>query len=162
MENRKPLSELNLHPALKTQVEIVAANTTTIGAMAALNLLELNANTIVKETFVLPTAVSANRMNTYNTATNKKRTTYTLAESDFIVYPNPNQGSFTIQYDVKNEENELTIVNLMGAIVYSSVLTNGESTKTIDVKTLTEGFYFVLIKTAKGALLHQTKIAIIK
>lgn len=56
------------------------------------------------------------------------------------VYPNPNNGEFTIQ-----SENDLTvkIVNQLGQVVYSDVL-NVENNKKININSLSVGLYYVV------------------
>jgi hypothetical protein len=64
------------------------------------------------------------------------------------VYPNPNNGEFTIQ-----SENDLTvkIVNQLGQVVYSDVL-SAENNKKINVSNLPIGLYYVVCSDGQSSV----------
>lgn len=63
------------------------------------------------------------------------------------VYPNPNNGQFTIKSDV-NEKGTLELFNLSGQLVYTQEIDN-LTEKTIDVKNLTPGVYTLTITSGE-------------
>lgn len=71
------------------------------------------------------------------------------------VYPNPNNGEFTIQ-----SENDLTvkIVNQLGQVVYSDVL-SAENNKKINVSNLPVGLYYVVCSDGQSSV---SKAVIVK
>ena len=72
-----------------------------------------------------------------------------VADAEFSVYPNPFGNSFNVS--VKNiNTSELTVVNVVGAIVYKQQVSSG--TTTIDTEKLKAGIYFVSVKTENGIL----------
>jgi minor extracellular serine protease Vpr len=72
---------------------------------------------------------------------------------DCILYPNPNNGGFTISYNSKIQE-QLTIevCNAAGAVVLSQVwqIGKGGNTKQFNTGALAKGIYFTRITAAHG------------
>jgi hypothetical protein len=60
-------------------------------------------------------------------------------ENDFLVYPNPSNGIFSISPGFENAEVE--IYSAMGEMVYSSM----DIHRSIDISTMAKGIYFVKI-----------------
>jgi hypothetical protein len=58
------------------------------------------------------------------------------------IFPNPNQGIFVLSTNFTNEA-KITIKNILGEIVYTSTI---NSSKEIDLSTLTNGTYFVQLQ----------------
>ena len=86
-----------------------------------------------------------------------------VAISEVLIYPNPNKGTFTVQYETNEEEPlMLTIVELTGKIVYQELLTTGFNQKEVTTNNLETGFYFINIKTQSGILTYSTKMSIVK
>ena len=63
------------------------------------------------------------------------------------VYPNPNNGQFTIKSDV-NEKGTLELFNLSGQLVYTQEIDN-LTEKTIEVKNLAPGVYTLTITSGE-------------
>jgi len=68
--------------------------------------------------------------------------------SDFIVFPNPNKGEFTIKYDLKKRSDVFAeIVNISGVVVRTLVNIQGQHTGKyqvpVDLSDLINGIYFV-------------------
>jgi len=74
----------------------------------------------------------------------------------FNVFPNPNNGTFTINM-ISTSNNNIQITNVLGELVYSNNI-NSNST-TIDLSSLDKGVYFVKVKNDNTT---NTKSIIIK
>jgi hypothetical protein len=60
------------------------------------------------------------------------------------LFPNPNNGSFTLAYDLKtNTEAVLTITDITGKLVYTGMIDNLNSRLQIHTSHLQNGVYFV-------------------
>ncbi len=65
------------------------------------------------------------------------------------IYPNPSHGKFTISSLIPIENNSIVIIsNMIGQNVYNIPLTS--TRQNIDVKTLTNGMYFVTVKNGNA------------
>ncbi len=73
------------------------------------------------------------------------------SETDFKIYPNPSNGTFTI--DTKENDYKLFITDILGAIVYQSEIKNVKSE--IDLSKQPNGIYFINIKTEKGTSVQK-------
>jgi len=78
------------------------------------------------------------------------------------LYPNPNNGNFTLAYDLKKYNvAEVLIYDVTGKIVYKTNLDNLESIKQINTNNLQSGIYFVQLRNDK-TLLWTDKLMISK
>jgi hypothetical protein len=75
------------------------------------------------------------------------------------LYPNPNNGSFTITHDLDNENYILEMMDVTGKIVHHQKITAAK--QTINTGQLSEGLYFVTIKTITNKLIYTTKMNIV-
>ena len=67
--------------------------------------------------------------------------------STTILYPNLNNGSFTVDFRNENVENfDMHIVNMEGLKVFSGKFEGGK--QTIDLRGFKEGFYWVIVKSS--------------
>ena len=69
-------------------------------------------------------------------------------ETHFSLYPNPNNGSFTIHYDLENpRETIMNLYSISGSLRYSDTFLpeNGNGQKTYQLNSLPSGFYIVEI-----------------
>ena len=66
----------------------------------------------------------------------------------FTVYPNPVESILNISRNNNILINNIAIYNVLGQLVIS--IPNAESVQNIDVSKLSEGQYFIVIKTDKG------------
>jgi len=64
---------------------------------------------------------------------------------DFSVYPNPNDGTFTIEHNLNGKKCSLEIIDLMGKIVHRQLLETKSEVVQINTHQLTNGIYFVTI-----------------
>jgi hypothetical protein len=76
-------------------------------------------------------------------------------QSDFTVFPNPNDGRFYI--DLKNESDvHISIIDINGKLVYENKFVGNNLGKVqIQSKHLNSGLYFVKIKTKTSEFLQQ-------
>src|ERR1035437_186592 len=68
------------------------------------------------------------------------------AETDFSIYPNPNNGTFTIT--TQEKEYEIIISNLIGECIYRQI--SKSTNQQIDLSEAKSGIYFLNIKTENG------------
>ncbi len=71
------------------------------------------------------------------------------------VFPNPNNGSFTIQFS-SEESNELWIEvqNMIGEVIYSRKMevTSGLYSENLSLNDVAKGVYFVSLKNDRGSV----------
>lgn len=78
------------------------------------------------------------------------------------LYPNPNNGNFTLAYDLKKYNvAEVYIYDVTGKVVYKTNLDNLENIKQINTNNLQSGIYFVQLRNDK-TLLWTDKLMISK
>ena len=79
------------------------------------------------------------------------------------LYPNPNDGNFTLEIDDKASHNlQLHIYNAIGEDVYQeSFVSKGKLTKNINLNRLSNGVYFLHLNT-KDSVVYRTKVVISK
>ncbi len=80
------------------------------------------------------------------------------ADGKMNVYPNPNNGNFTIKSDL-NAAGTLELFNVAGQLVHTQIIDN-LSEKVIEIKDLTPGVYTMTIKS--GDQLFSGKMNIVK
>lgn len=71
-------------------------------------------------------------------------------ENAFVIYPNPTSKTFTIKASPNVEIQELTINNVAGQIIKKP-----ETSKSVDVSDLSNGLYFIEIKSDKGTVIKK-------
>jgi hypothetical protein len=82
------------------------------------------------------------------------------------IYPNPNDGNFTMTYNLSNSQlstlnSQLIITDITGRVVYSHSLTTMQGFETIDASILSNGIYYWEVISATGVF-DKGKIAIMK
>lgn len=75
------------------------------------------------------------------------------------LYPNPNNGNFTLTHNLNEENYVLELIDVMGKVVHNEKITTAK--QTINTKQLTKGLYLVHLKTGIGKLVYVTKMSII-
>jgi hypothetical protein len=79
------------------------------------------------------------------------------------LFPNPNNGSFVLSYDIKKETDvELLITDIAGRLVYKTNLDILNNLKQINVTDLQSGIYFVQLVNQNNKLLWTDKVIISK
>ena len=82
--------------------------------------------------------------------------------SNFRLYPNPNNGNFTLEYQlIENETGVLTIYDIAGKLVYSYPLNSAALHVGIDANSLEAGAYFYEVKIGDKRV-KADKLIIIK
>lgn len=102
------------------------------------------------------TAGQATRMQAWYNAIASQLTTTALANEDFLqnqfsLYPNPNKGSFTIEFKELTNSFSVEVFDLTGKTIYEN--NYDQSSNLVQVITLDKpesGVYFVNIKSEKG------------
>lgn len=76
----------------------------------------------------------------------------------FNLYPNPNNGRFTVDFSslVETESFMLTVVDLIGNTVFREEISSDESTRQFDLSHLNSGIYILMI--AAGQILLTQKL----
>ncbi len=70
--------------------------------------------------------------------------TENVLKSDFMIYPNPTQGEFTITGVLDNiKPTTITVFDTIGKTVYTSLIYKNDVTKTIDLQFLKQGVYLI-------------------
>ena len=75
----------------------------------------------------------------------------TFIEQSIKVFPNPNNGKFTVKVEGINQTEQIVIYNSLGALIYYGTI-NYENN--IDLSNVNRGLYFICI-TGNNKLLHQ-------
>ena len=72
---------------------------------------------------------------------------------EFIVYPNPTNGIFNVDY---NKANNIKVTTILGVVVYAEkleLLSSG--TKSIDLINFANGIYFINVSNGQGSSRHK-------
>ncbi len=78
------------------------------------------------------------------------------------IYPNPNNGDFTLAYDLKNNSQAtVQIVDVTGKLVFTTDIDNINNILQINTSQLQSGIYFIQLVKAKQ-LLWTDKVMISK
>jgi hypothetical protein len=81
-----------------------------------------------------------------------------LQSGYFSVRPNPSDGSFTLETPALYGAGEITITDISGKRVYQSAWDASTKSKEMDIKYLTNGIYFLQLKTDRS--IHTERIII--
>ena len=65
------------------------------------------------------------------------------------IYPNPNNGSFIIELNVKRGNSQLnfSMIDITGRVVHSGIIYSNEESKEINTSNLNDGIYFIKINS---------------
>lgn len=74
----------------------------------------------------------------------------------FKVFPNPTNDEVKIAYDAQNEEISISIVDVLGKVVYSNIFSKIEDLYRISTNTFPNGVYFIKILDANSSPLTTT------
>ena len=74
----------------------------------------------------------------------------------YAIYPNPNNGNFTIEMENGFNENSIfVLINSLGQTVYSRNIANGEKEFTVISKNMAKGMYLGKIITGSRQLTQK-------
>jgi len=83
---------------------------------------------------------------------------FTSTSGEVKLFPNPNNGKFTVSLKGVQEKTQINIYNILGEQVYQSSL--NASTTQIELSNKAEGLYLYRVLTETGALVSEGKIVI--
>lgn len=89
-----------------------------------------------------------------------KITSFTQEQELFSLYPNPNQGIFTLKYPITEVEGNLLLLNQLGDVLKNQELIAGQESIAINVDDLPPGIYFYSVRIGQWAKIG--KVTIIK
>jgi len=94
---------------------------------------------------------------TYYTTTTVDKVDKPTIENLVKVYPNPVAGLLTvdIDYNLTTTETEITVINVQGQSLQQYIIPSGETTVTIPTEQLTNGVYFIHLKTSEGQIVKK-------
>lgn len=81
-----------------------------------------------------------------------------VEDVDWSFYPNPNDGSFTVEIPSAKPDTELMIWDVTGSLAYTRKILNSEKTIRISNLDLTEGVYLIGLKLETGELVTNKMI----
>ncbi|MCD4725076.1 MAG: T9SS type A sorting domain-containing protein [Bacteroidales bacterium] len=88
--------------------------------------------------------------------------TFGIGENDLnigvSIFPNPNNGTFTVKFSSANNENvKMKIMSIVGEVVYNEeeLSVNGEFIKVIDLSKYAKGVYFLMIENNNKILTEK-------
>jgi hypothetical protein len=67
-----------------------------------------------------------------------------LVSTSAIIYPNPSNGTFTVEQKIRKEGIELKVINIQGMLIYQAPLT--EAKQTINLSAQPKGCYFIQLR----------------
>jgi hypothetical protein len=82
----------------------------------------------------------------------------TKADIDYSIYPDPNNGHFTIGLSVNTvQAYTIELYNILGQTLSSEVIhpAAGKSTRTMDISAYGKGMYFIAIKSPTGKVMKK-------
>ena len=79
------------------------------------------------------------------------------SQANIELYPNPNNGEFTIAINNISESYKMTIINSIGQEVYSESISNINYKKTFDFKNLSKGIYSLRL-SGKNDVIYKKMI----
>jgi hypothetical protein len=92
----------------------------------------------------------------------KNNTSNPSLESDFNLYPNPNNGGFTLSYQLQQgQSGTFTIYDMLGKEIATYTLNANAETMSIDETTLNNGVYLYNI-VVNNNVVKEDKLVIIK
>jgi hypothetical protein len=79
----------------------------------------------------------------------EKKTNY-IKSNTVSLYPNPNNGSFTLSYQLREDgEAELIVEDVTGKLIYQTKLNTKSNSMDINLKNTRNGIYFVKVMIGK-------------
>ncbi len=76
-------------------------------------------------------------------------------EEDFTIYPNPNNGTFNLQYS-EEENASILILDIKGSVVHFQKISKGENK--INTSNLSQGLYIIKLENQTGVFFKKVMI----
>ncbi len=101
-----------------------------------------------------------NRMRTYYNAIAAQFSTTALGnsevfESTFNIYPNPNKGSFNIEFKELTNSYAVEVYDITGQVIYDNRFDVNSLVQTINLQNTSSGIYFINIKSDNGLVVTK-------
>ena len=130
--------------------------------IADTNAVNATVNPPVTTTYyVTKTQCSVTTTDTVTVFVNPVGVSEVVNVNNVMIYPNPNNGSFTITHNLPLDNNVyIEIMDLTGKIVHREKIVAAK--QTINTQQLSKGLYFVTIKTDIGKLVYTTKMSVVR
>jgi len=81
-----------------------------------------------------------------------------ILEKQLQVYPNPNNGSFTLNYNGNKALEQLSVFDITGKLIKSQTLKGFDKNQSFDFTNLAKGMYFLKIQTANSTVSKRISI----
>ncbi len=78
-----------------------------------------------------------------------------LNKNSILLYPNPATNRVKVKYESSGGELNLSVSNLQGQSIFSSVLPTGSTNTEIDVSEWPAGIYFLELESAQGSVVQK-------
>ena len=82
-----------------------------------------------------------------------------LLQEDISIFPNPNNGVFSLQFPISEKATEIKIFNSTGELIYHKF--EGNKIHNVDLSFATNGIYFVKISIENQSVFNK-RIVILK
>jgi len=87
------------------------------------------------------------------------QTVFMDGNNSFAIYPNPNNGNFTLNLEGDSRTGEILLTNALGQVVYSEVLTDFVGKKELNLAGISQGVYALTLKE-KGNKVTTMKVVV--
>lgn len=82
------------------------------------------------------------------------------SKNSFMLYPNPNTGSFTIKYSFKEENNSLVIYDLYGKVIRQVGLSKTKNEMRFNLDEVASGIYYYQVVSRERQMIKSGKLMI--
>ena len=76
-------------------------------------------------------------------------------DGSFVIYPNPSQGSITINYGTSVQNSQVQIYNIIGQLVYEVAPIIDGNQSILDISKLSDAVYVITVTTDRGKLTQR-------
>jgi hypothetical protein len=80
-----------------------------------------------------------------------------VSEEDFQVFPNPNNGSFTVTL-VENADSKVVVTDMFGKVIFTKAYSAGTPTINVSMPGVATGMYFLAVQNGDSSF--KTKISV--
>lgn len=100
----------------------------------------------------------SNQPSTATTEVKGNALTSTLEPEDLSIYPNPNNGEFTVQFTLKKAKTvSLEVYDILGNLLLKETVegVGGTFQKTVDMRTAAPGYYLLMIRHGEDTVVKR-------